>query len=143
MTTIAAPQERTPRVLLAAALSVLASTAVTVGAGAIASGRTEAVSALLGGGIVMVFFAFGSVVVSAAAHVTPQAALLVAMVTYTLQVALVALIFSALTSSDAFDRDLSAGWLAAALIVGTFAWMAGQLIATLRAPIPAWEVDAA
>jgi len=139
MTTNTAPAERTPRVLLAAVLWVLGSTAVITIAGALAEGRTEALSALLGGGIVLVFFGFGAVVVGSASQLAPHLALLVAMMTYTFQVALVALVFAGLTKADAFDSDLSAGWLAGALIAGTFAWMAGQLIATLRTPIAPWE----
>lgn len=138
MTTIAAPQERTPRVLLVAALSVLASTSVVTVVGELAAGQNEAVSALLGGAIVLVFFGFGAVVVGAASAVMPQTALMIAMLTYTFQVALVGLIFAGLTESDVFESDLSAGWLAAGLIVGTFAWMTGQLVATLRAPIEPW-----
>ncbi|MET3960739.1 hypothetical protein ABIE44_000673 [Marmoricola sp. OAE513] len=143
MTTIDAPQERTPRVLLTAALSVVASTAVLALVGALAQGRTESTSALLGGGIVLVFFGFGAVVVGTVADLMPQAALVMALLTYTFQVALVGLIFAGLTKADAFAEHLAAGWLAAGVIAGTFAWMAGQLTATLRAPIPAWEVDAA
>ncbi len=139
MTTNTAPAERAPRVLHAAVLWVLVSTAVITVAGAVTQGRTGALSALLGSGIVLVFFIFGAVVVGAASQLAPQTALLVAMVTYTLQVVLVALIFAALTEADAFDTALSPGWLAGALIVDTFAWMAGQLIATLRAPIPPWD----
>lgn len=142
MTTIAAPQQRTPRVLLVAALAVLASTAALVLAAGIAEGGTEAVSALLGGGIVLVFFGFGSIVVGTIADLMPQAALMIALLTYTFQVALVGLVFAGLTQADAFESDLSRGWLAGALIVGTFAWIAGQLTATLRTPIPPWEGDA-
>lgn len=139
MTTNPAPAQRAPRVLLAGVLWVLGSTAVATLAGALAQGRTEALSALLGGAIVLVFFGFGAVVVGSASQLAPHLALLVAMLTYTFQVALVALVFAGLTRADAFDSSLTAGWLAGALIAGTFAWMAGQLIATFRAPIPPWE----
>lgn len=139
MTTKTAPEQRTPRVLLAGVLWVLGSTAAAAVAAALSRGSTETLSALLGGGIVLVFFGFGAVVVGASAQLAPQTALLVAMVTYTFQVVLVALVFAALTKADAFDSDLDAGWLAGALIAGTFAWMAGQLIATVRSPIAPWE----
>lgn len=139
MTTNTAPAQRAPRVLLAAVLWVLGSTLAITAVGAAAQGGTEALSALLGGGIVLVFFSFGAVVVGSASQLAPHLALLVAMVTYTFQVVLIALIFAGLTEANAFDSDLNAGWLAGALIAGTFAWMAGQLIATLRAPIPPWD----
>jgi len=139
MTTKTAPEQRTPRVLLSGVLWVLGSTAAATVAAALSRGSTESLSALLGGGIVLVFFTFGAVVVGSASQLAAHLALVVAMVTYTLQVVLVALVFAALTEADAFDADLSAGWLAGALIAGTFAWMAGQLIATLRSPIAPWE----
>lgn len=138
MTTNPASAERAPRVLLAAVLWVAATTVCATVAGAASQGRTGALSAILGGVIVLVFFGFGAVVVGASSQLAPQTSLLVAMVTYTFQVVLVALVFAALTKADAFDSDLSAGWLAGALIAGTFAWMTGQLIATLRAPVPPW-----
>ncbi len=143
MTTKTAPAERAPRVLLAGVLWTVGSTTAVAVAGALAGGATEAVSAVLGGGIVLVFFSFGALVVGSASQLAPHLALLVAMVTYTFQVVLVALVFAALTEADAFTSDLTAGWLAGALIVGTFAWMAGLLTATLRAPIPVWEGPAA
>ncbi|MFL6109474.1 MAG: hypothetical protein ACJ72L_21120 [Marmoricola sp.] len=138
MTTNTAPQDRTPRVLVAAVFWVLVSIVVTAATG-LSQGMTEARSALLGGGIVVAFFVFGAVVVGTAARLVPGTAVMIAMVTYTLQVVLVGLVFAALTDSSAFDSALSAGWLAAGLIVGTFAWMAGQLVTTLRTPIAPWE----
>lgn len=139
MTTNTAPAERAPRVLLAAAVWTSATTIVLAVTGALAQGRVEAVSALVGGGTVLLFFVFGAVVVGTASRLAPQTALLIAMLTYTFQVALVALVFAGLTKADVFESDLSEGWLAAALILGTFAWMGGQLTATLRAPIAPWE----
>lgn len=139
MTTIAAPQERTPRVLRAGALGVLLTTTITVVLAALISDAAGVRAALLGGGMVLVFFAFGAVVVGTAARLAPGTAILVALMTYTLQVLLVGLVFAALTTSDAFDASLREGWLAAALIAGTFSWMGGQLLATLRTPVPPWK----
>lgn len=149
MTTSTAPLRRTPRVLRAAALWVLATTAVLALAGAGTSGGPAALGAVVGGVMVLVFFGFGAGFVGLAARWAPQSALLVALLTYTLQVVFVALVFVALRESGVLEDDLSPEWLAAALIVGTFAWMAGQVVATLRTPIepfepsvPAEEVDA-
>jgi hypothetical protein len=139
MTTIQAPPERTPRVLLAGVLGALATTAVTVVLAVGTADGPAVRAALVGGGLVLIFFAFGAIVVGVAARVAPMTAVLVALVTYTFQVVLVALVFAALTKADAFDEDLSAGWLAAGLIAGTFAWMADQP----EPPVPGGEVGAA
>ena len=53
-----------------------------------------------------------------ATRMAPAASMLVALMTYTLQVALVALVFVMLTSSGAVGTTLTAGWLAA----GRGAW---------------------
>ncbi len=139
MTTNTAPLERTPRVLLAGVLGALLTTVVTVALAALFADAAAVRSALLGGAMVLLFFAFGSVSVGIAARIAPGTAMLVALVTYTFQVVLVALVFAGLTKADAFESDLSAGWLAAGLIAGTFAWMAAQIITTLRTPIAPWE----
>ena len=139
MTTIAAPQERTPRVLRAGVLSVLATTAVTAGAAALGDDGAAVRSAVLGGGLVVLFFGFGALNVGIAARIVPAAALLVAMVTYLFQVVLIALVFTGLRRSDAFDSTLTEGWLAAGLIVGTLTWITAQVVTTLRTPIPPWE----
>ena len=139
MTTIAAPQERTPRVLLAGVLAVLVATAATTLVALLADDAAAIRSAALGGVLVIVFFGFGALNVGIAARIVPQTALLVAMVTYTFQIVLVALVFAGLRRSNAFDSTLTEGWLAAGLIVGTLTWMTAQVVTTLRTPIPPWE----
>jgi len=139
MTTTAAPQERTPRVLLAGVLGVAA---VTLGATLLALVVDDGAavrSALLGGALVVVFFAFGALNVGLAARIVPAAALMVAMVSYTFQIVLVLLVFIGLRRSDAFDSTLTEGWLAGVLIAGTLTWMTAQIVTTLRTPIPPWH----
>jgi hypothetical protein len=139
MTTIAAPQEQTPRVLLAGSLAVLATTTVLTVLAATTADAPGVRGGLLGGGIVLGFFVFGTVSVGFAARMVPATALMVAMLTYTLQVVVIGLVFVALKQSGLFEDDLSDGWLAAGLIAGTFSWMIAQLVATLRTPIAPWE----
>lgn len=139
MTTTAAPQERTPRVLRAGVLAAVATTGVLVLVALVADDAAAVRSAALGGGLVVLFFVFGAVNVGVAARIVPATALLVAMLTYTFQVALVLLVFIGLSRSDAFDSTLTEGWLAAGLIAGTLAWMVAQVVTTLRTPIPPWE----
>lgn len=139
MTTIAAPQERTPRILRAGALGVVLITVVVTVLAALVADAAAVRAAVLGGGMVLAFFVSGAVVVGAAAKLAPGTAVLVALLTYTLQVLLVGLVFVALTRADAFESDLDKQWLAAGLIAATFAWMTGQLVATVRTPVPPFE----
>jgi ATP synthase protein I len=137
--TTSAPLKKAPRVLRSAALWVLGATVVLIAAGTLAGGRPAALGALVGGAMVLVFFGFGATFVGLAARWAPQSALLVALLTYTFQVVLVALVFVALRESGVLETDISAEWLAAGLIGGTFAWMGGQVVATLRTPIEPFE----
>ncbi|HEY0903840.1 MAG TPA: hypothetical protein VGE14_08130 [Marmoricola sp.] len=139
MTTTTAPPGMTPRVLRAAALASVLVTGLLALAGAWTVGDAATYGALVGGAAVLVFFGFGAGFVGLAAQWAPQSALLVALLTYTLQVVLVGFLFVALRESGVLGDELSAGWLAAATIAGTFAWMGGQIVATLRAPIVPWE----
>ena len=138
MTTTAAPQERTPRVLLAGSSAVLGTTVVVTVLAATTADGAGVRGAVLGGAIVLGFFVFGTVSVGFAARLVPATALMVAMLTYTLQVVVIGLVFVALKQSDVFDHDLSDAWLAAGLIAGTFAWMVAQLVAVVRTPIAPW-----
>jgi len=132
--TTTAPFGPNRRVLTVAAVWVLVATAVLVVLAAAIDGSTAALSATVGGVIVLAFFGFGAGVVSAVATLMPDAALMVALLTYTLQVVLVGLVFVVLRGSGLLEDRLSADWLAAGIITGTFGWIVGQLLATVRGP---------
>jgi ATP synthase protein I len=143
MTTTASPvpgRERTPRVLLLAASGVVAVVLATVLVGALADGRAAALGSLVGGATTLGFLVLGSVLVVVGTRLAPHAAVMVALMTFFMQVALVALVFAALSSSDAVGSTLSAGWLSAGVIAAAVAWILGQLFATARARIPAYDV---
>ena len=135
------PRGRTPQVLLVAGVCVAGAVAVTTLVAALAGDRADALGALAGGSIAWCFFLFGSLVVEVAIRIAPQAAMLMALLTYTLQVLLVALVFVVLTSSGALDTALSSGWLAGGVIAATLAWTAGQLVTSVRARIPAYDIE--
>ncbi len=134
MTTTAAQPDRTLTVLRAGALWMLVSAVATTLVAALAGGSREALSALAGAGVVLVFFLFGMTIVSMAARVMPGASLMVAMLTYVLQVVALALV-AAQVPSTPVGEDIAAGWLAAGVIAATFAWMGGVLLATVRLPL--------
>ena len=112
---------------------------LAVAAGAVVDGSAGALGALVGGGLALVVFLAGTLVVSAAAQVLPAASLLVALMTYTLQLLVLALVVVGLERSGLAGEELSREWFAAGLIAVTCLWLVGQVVATTRQRIPAFE----
>lgn len=111
-------------------------------AGALTEGSPAAAGAGVGAALVLGVFGAGALAVDLVARVLPSAALLVALLTYTLQVLAMALAFVALQRSGELGESLSREWLAGAVIGGTAAWLAVHVVTALRARIPAFDTPA-
>ncbi len=127
-------------VLLGAALTTFVVGLLGTALGALTGGQQAAYGALAGAGIALVVFCLGAFVVNAVAGLMPSAALLVALMTYTLQILLLALLFVGLSDSGLLDETLDARWLAGMVIAGTFVWTGAQLLLTTRRRIPAYDL---
>jgi ATP synthase protein I len=128
-----------------AALAGAAAVAVTVGlalalVGSLTTGSAAAYAALAGTGFAVAIFAFGSFTVHVVSTVMPAASLLFAMLTYTLQVGLMALVFVALSRSGALDGTLDREWFAGAIITATLCWLVAQILLATRARIPVFDL---
>ena len=99
------------------------------------------VGVLVGGGVTLAVFAAGVAFVGLAARLVPAASLLVALLTYTLQLLVLALTVAVLERSGVADETLSRGWFAGAVIAVTMLWLAGQLVGSLRQRIPAYDLS--
>lgn len=145
MTTEPAPVTHRPgpSVLARAALASLALGAAAVVAGALAQGSPAAYGAAVGTLVVVGVFGFGSFVVDTVATLMPTAALLVALLTYTLQVVAMGLVFVALSGSGLLGDELDREWLAGTVIAGTAAWVLCQIVLTMRARIPIYDLPEA
>lgn len=110
--------------------------------GALLEGSPAAAGAGVGAALVLGVFAVGALAVDLVARVLPSAALLVALLTYTLQVLAMALAFVALQRSGELGESLSREWLAGAVIAGTASWLAVHVATALRARIPAYDLPA-
>lgn len=146
MTTTARPatgQHRgtTPRVLLTSGVSVLAVVLVLSLVAALASGTAAGLGAAVGGGLALFFLLFGSVTVYVMTTLAPQMSMLVALMTFTLQVLLVAAVFYALDESGAVGGTLIAGWVSTGVVTAAVAWVLAQLVASARARVPAYDID--
>lgn len=134
------PRSSGSRVLLGAAIAGLLLGLGAALAGALTEGRPAAYGALAGTALVLVVLGFGSSTVNVVAGLMPAASLMVALLTYTLQVVLMGLVFAALTSSGLLDDTLDREWLAGVVIAGTFGWLITQLILTTRLRMPAYDL---
>jgi ATP synthase protein I len=127
-------------VLAGAALGTLVLGGLGATLGALLEGRPAAYGSLVGTAVVVGVFGIGSLVVDRVAGALPSAALLVALMTYTLQVVLLAALFLVLSDSGLLDASLDRQWLAGTIIAGTFVWLGAHLVLAVRARIPAYEL---
>lgn len=109
---------------------------------ALVSGPSAALGAGIGVAMVCVFFGFGTVVLGVVATIAPAASLLVALLTYTLKVVLMGLVFLALSRSGALDGAVDERWLAGAVIACTLAWLTCQIFFSMRSREPLYDLSA-
>jgi len=129
--------------LLGAAVFALLLGVLMVVLGALLGGSAAAYGALTGTLLAVVVLGLGTFTVDAVAGLMPSASLLVALLTYVLQVVLLAVAFGVLTSSGLLDDTLDRRWLAAAVIVGVLAWLVAQIRLTTKARIPVYDLTKA
>jgi ATP synthase protein I len=132
--------ERGGRVLLGAAGAALAAGVAVVVLGAVVGGSPAAYGALAGTLLAVGVFAFGAGIVHVVSGLVPAASLLVALLTYTLQVVAMAVVFVVLGDSGLLEEALDRRWLAAAVITGTLAWLVAQVVLATRLRIPAYDL---
>ena len=129
-------------VLGALAAGTVAVVVLLVVAG-LSDGRPGVTGAAVGGVLTLAVFALGLAAVGFVARLLPAASLLVALMTYLLQLLVLALVVVALDGADVGAETLSRGWFAAAVIVVTLTWLAGQLVAATRQRIPVYDLSSA
>lgn len=108
--------------------------------GMLTSGTAAAYGALGGTVLVVAVLGFGTVTVNAVAALLPAASLLVAMLTYTLQVVAMALAFVALSGSGLLEESVDRTWLGGTVIAGTLLWTVVQIVLSTSRRIPIYEL---
>jgi ATP synthase protein I len=105
-----------------------AAAAITVAACAALAGAKGLYGALIGVGIVAVFFGLSVLVVGRAARISPQAMMVAALVTYLVKIVALAVVVSALHGMTAFsDRCLGV-----TAIVCILVWCAAQAVVAIK-----------
>lgn len=123
------------------ALALTALTAVVAGAlGLVLTGAPAALGALVGGALVVLFFGLGTVVLAVVARHAPALSMVVALVTYALQVVLLAAVLLVLQASGLLVADLDPRWLGGTVIAATVVWLGAHVGAAARARVPAYDV---
>ena len=143
MTTESKPGTRTGvSPLLGAVGAGAVAVLVLVVAASLTDGRPAVVGAATGGVLTLAVFTLGIAVVGAVARLMPSASMLVALMTYVLQLLVLALCVAAIDRADVGVETLSRGWFAAGVIAVAMLWMVGQLVAATRQRIPHYDTTA-
>lgn len=130
-------------ILLAAGGFCLAAGAVTAVVGALVQGSDAALGAVVATAIVLLVFGGGAALVNLVAGALPSASMLIALLTYTLQVVLMFVIMLAISRSGVLDDAVDKAWLAGTLIGGTAAWLVSQVVAATKVRIPVFDTEEA
>ena len=128
------------RVVVGAALTTVLAGAALVAVAALVHGAEAAAAAAVGAGLVVLVVSFGTLSLHLVASAMPTASLLVALVTYVTQLAIVLLVFLAITRGGLFPGDQARGWLAASMVLATVVWTAAHLTLTARQRTPYFDL---
>lgn len=135
-----APASRRGRAVLGPLGVVLGLGTVLGVVAALVAGSPGLLGVVTGTVLVAAVFAFGAVVLGAVALVAPAASLLVALLTYTLQVVLVGVFYVVVRAEGLLDGAIDARWLSAAVIAATLAWTTTQIVVVARSRQLAYEL---
>lgn len=130
-------------VLLVAALAAVPVGALVAGIAALADGRDGALGAAVGAGMVLTVLVSGSFVVHVVSRVMPSASLLVALLTYALQIAVLGAVMLSFDRSGDLGETLHPEWLAAGLVVVTVTWVVAQIWAGSHSRVLLYDLPAA
>jgi ATP synthase protein I len=120
----------------------LAAGLLAVSTAALTAGSAAAFGALLGLVLVLGFFGVGTSVVNAVASVSPAASLMVALLTYALEVVALGAIFVALRRSGALAATVDRAWVGGVVIAATLVWLVSQISAETRSRQPIYDEEA-
>lgn len=107
------------------------------------SDATAVRSVVLSTLLVVVVIGFGVFVLNTVASIMPGATVLVALVTYALQLVVMAAVVLQLVRSGMMADTLDRRWFGGGVAVATLAWMVAQIVAATRARIPVYDLPEA
>lgn len=108
--------------------------------GLAAGGIAAAYGALVGGALALVVLATSTAVVNAVAGLMPGASLLIAGLTFVLQVLILAVVAMALRDAGWSDDTFSSRWFAGGIIAVTMTWVTAHTWFYTRMRVPAYDL---
>ncbi|MFC6153772.1 hypothetical protein [Nocardioides yefusunii] len=127
-------------ILRRSSLVLVAVVAVLVGVAALVADSRAAGTVLLVGVSTAFVLVFGSWSVHVVAAAMPSASLLVALLTYALQIAAMTALMASLAGSAEWENDIRPGWCVASVVVLVLTWMLLQVWFTTRARVLAYDL---
>jgi len=97
--------------------------------------------ALVGAACVLGFFGFGQLVLEVFRSITPSMLLVIALMTYLLQVVALLAVYALFQDNPKWQQSISTTSLAVTAMVCTMIWMAGLVHAARRERIPLFETS--
>jgi ATP synthase protein I len=107
---------------------------------AVFDGSPGLVGGLAGAGVTLLVLATGFATVDLVAGLMPTMSLIVALMTYTLQVVLLAALMVVLRGADDIGSTLTPGWFAAGVITVAMSWTVCLVVHAMRARIPLYDL---
>lgn len=129
------------RVLLGSAAAAAAAGLGLALLGAVVDGTDAGLGALLGAALVVSVLGLGAATVGLVAGLAPSASLLVALLTYALQVLVIGLALLVLDRSGLLGGALARGWLAGGVVAGTLVWSLAQVLLAARVRVPVYDLS--
>ena len=123
----------------AAVLAVLAGVALGV-LGVVIGGSPALMAALAGTALAVLVLFGGSLAVEVVSSAMPAASLLVALMTFLVQMVLMGLTFLVVSRSETIGRTLDTAWIGMAVLAVTLTWMVAHVVLTMRRRIPVYEL---
>ncbi|MCM0619189.1 hypothetical protein [Nocardioides bruguierae] len=133
------PSRALLRPLVLAPAVALAVVGVAALLAAVTSGGAAALGAVAGGVVGVVVLALGAGAVALVARVLPAASLLVALLTYGLQLVLLVVALGSLTAGDVLGSEEVRPWLSGTLVAVVLAWTPAHLVAAVKQRVPVYD----
>jgi ATP synthase protein I len=127
--------------LLGAASCALGSGLLLMLVALLVSGGSAAGPVMGGAALAIAVFLFGSLTVSLVATVLPSASLMVALLTYVLQLLLMTVVLAGLAASSTVLDGSRGRWLAGGVVAAALTWSLTQLVLATRRRIPVYDLE--
>lgn len=126
--------------LLGSATAGLVVLAVVALAGALLAQQGGMTGALAGGSLALAVLVVSTAVVNAVAGLMPGASLLIALLTFVLQVLVLALVAVAIHDAGLPEQEFARGWFALGVTAVTLTWITVHTWLYTRLRIPAYDL---